>query len=97
LVVGPITGHPVYPMLFAAVLLHLVKERDNIRSSCRNSSVNLQARDLVGLDVDFGVHPDPAAPDLPLPPHPLAPVRDLDPGTVDGDDHVSGEEFGLLL
>jgi len=28
LVVGPITGHPVYPMLFAAVLLHLVKERD---------------------------------------------------------------------
>jgi len=55
---------------------------------------NLQAEELVGLDVDHRMDFDPTAPDLPLLPHPLAPVRDLDPGTVDGDDDVLGEDLG---
>lgn len=37
---------------------------------------------------------DPAAPDSPLLPQPFAPVGGLDPGTVDGDDDILGEELG---
>ena len=40
---------------------------------------------------------DPAAPDLPLLPHPFAPVRDLDHATVDGDDDTLGEDLGCYL
>ena len=40
---------------------------------------------------------DPAAPDLPLLPHPFAPVRDLDPGTVDGDDDILGKDLGCSV
>jgi len=40
---------------------------------------------------------DPAAPDPPLLSHPFASVRDLDPGTVDGDDDILGEELRCYL
>ena len=41
---------------------------------------------LVGLDVAHRMDFDPAAPDSPRLPQPFAPVGDLDPGTVDGED-----------
>lgn len=47
----------------------------------------------VFVDVDHGMHfLDPAVPGLPHP-HPLAPVGDLDPGAVGGDDDIPGEDF----
>lgn len=35
-----------------------------------------------------------SSPDLPLLPHPFAPVRDGNPDAIDGDDHILGEGLG---
>jgi len=96
-VIGTICEHPVDRVLLAAVLLDLIEERDEHSVILHRFVGDLQAEDLVSLDVDHRMDLDPPAPDFPLLPHPFAPVGDLDPGTVDGDDHVLGEGLGHYL
>lgn len=96
-VIGTVGEHPVYRVLLTAVLLDLVEERDEHSVVLHRFIGNLQAEGLVGLDIDHRVHLDPAAPDLPLLPHSFAPVRDLDPGAVDGDDDILGEDLGCYI
>ncbi len=93
-VIGSIAKHPVYRALLAAVLLDLVEQGDEHPVDLDRFIGDLQAEDLVGLDVDHRMDFVPAALDLPPLPQPFAPVGDLDPGTVDGDDDILGEELG---
>ena len=81
-------------VLLAAVLLDLVEQRSESLVILHRFAGDLQAEEPVGLDIDHRMDLDPTAPNLPLLPHPFAPVRDLDPGAISGDDDVLGEEFG---
>lgn len=93
-VICSIAKHPVHRMLLAAVLLDLIEQRDEHPVVRQGFVGDLQAEDLVGLDIDYGMDFQPPPVDLPLLAHPFAPVGDLDPGTVDGDDAILGEELG---
>jgi len=90
-VIGPISECPMHRVLLATVLLGLIEERDEHLVVLYGFISDLQAENLSGLDVDHGMDFDPATLDPPLLPHPLAPVSDLDPGAVDGDDDVLGK------
>ncbi len=94
-IIGTIGEHPVHRVLLAAVLLDLIKERSEHPVVRHGFVSDLQAEDLVALDVDHRMDLDPPAPDVPLLPHPFPPVGDLDPGTVNGDDDILGEDLGL--
>jgi len=93
-VIGTIGEYPVHRVLLAAVLLGLIEERDEHLVVLYRFISDLQTENLVGLDVDHGVHLDPTAADPPLLAHPLPPVRDLDPGAISGDDDILSEELG---
>ena len=93
-VIGTVGEYPVYRVLLAAVLLDLVEQRSESLVILHRFAGDLQAEEPVGLDIDHRMDLDPTAPDLPLLPHPFAPVGDLDPGAVDGDDDVLGEDLG---
>lgn len=96
-VVGPIAKHPVYWVLLAAVLLDLVEEWDEHPVVRHRLVGDLQTGDLVGFDIDHGMHLDPAAPDPPLLAHPLPRFVTLIPGTVDGDMTSSAKISGVTL
>ena len=93
-VIGTIGEYPVHRVLFPTVLLGLVEERDEHLVVRYRFIGDRQTENLVGLDIDHDMQFDPATPDPPLLAHPLAPVRNLDPGAIGGDDDVLGEDRG---
>lgn len=96
-IIGTICEHPVHRVLFAAVLLDLIKERGEHPVVRHGFIGDLQAEELVGFDVDHGMNFDPTAPDPPLLSHPFAPIGDLDPGTVNSDDDILSEDLGRYV
>jgi hypothetical protein len=93
-VIGTVCEHLEYRVLLAAVLLHLIEERDEHPVILHRFVGDFKTENQVAFDVDHRMHLDPSAPDLPLLSHPLAPVRDLDPGAIRGDDDILTEELG---
>jgi len=60
-------------VLLAAVLPGQVKERDEHPVVLHGFVGDLQARDLIGFDVDHGMNFQPSPLDLPRLPHPPTP------------------------
>ena len=93
-VIGTVTEYPEHRVLLAAVLRDLVEQGDEHPVVLDRFVGDLQAEDLVGLDVDHGMQLDPAAPNSPLLAQPFAPVGNFDPGAIGGDDDIPSEELG---
>ena len=96
-VIGTVGEYPMHRVLLAAVLLDLIEERDEDPVVLHGFIGDLQAENLVGLDVDHSMDFQPPPVDLPLLLHPFTPVGNLDPGTVDVDDNVPGEDLGCCF
>jgi len=92
-VIGTIGEHSVHRVLLATVLLDLIQEWREHPVVRHGFLGDLDAENLVGLDVDHRMDFDPATSDFPLLPYPFAPVGDFNPGTVNGDDDVPGKEL----